>query len=192
MRIVSLVGASFCLAVQTAAAVSTATANLLTSRFAKAQELHSDKLKNGSYTPTFATTAYGVIEGLDDGVVRQFLGVPFASPPVGDLRWKAPIPPAPWGGVKVRTLTCHVPAGRIHTHTSDAPAPPSAEHDMVWRCLPTNRVLLGYPQRRVRRLPVPSYLHPKRKPHSTSRWLSHDALLVRWLLGVRSEWIPLV
>ena len=33
--------------------------------------------------------------------VYVFKGVPFAAPPVGDLRWKAPQPVVPWEGVKV-------------------------------------------------------------------------------------------
>jgi para-nitrobenzyl esterase len=32
--------------------------------------------------------------------VRVYRGVPFAAPPVGDLRWKAPQPPASWQGVR--------------------------------------------------------------------------------------------
>ena len=35
--------------------------------------------------------------------VRMFLGVPFAAPPVGDLRWKAPQPVANWSGVRNAT-----------------------------------------------------------------------------------------
>ena len=33
--------------------------------------------------------------------VQAFLGIPFASPPVGDLRWREPQPVIPWSGVKV-------------------------------------------------------------------------------------------
>lgn len=33
--------------------------------------------------------------------VQAFLGIPFASPPVGDLRWREPQPVIPWAGVKV-------------------------------------------------------------------------------------------
>jgi para-nitrobenzyl esterase len=32
--------------------------------------------------------------------VRVFKGVPFAAPPVGDLRWRAPKPAAHWDGVR--------------------------------------------------------------------------------------------
>ena len=32
------------------------------------------------------------------GKVVQFLGVPFAQPPVGDLRWRAPLREKPWSG----------------------------------------------------------------------------------------------
>lgn len=31
--------------------------------------------------------------------VRAFKGIPFAAPPVGNLRWRAPEPPAPWQGI---------------------------------------------------------------------------------------------
>ena len=31
--------------------------------------------------------------------VEMFLGVPYAAPPTGDLRWKPPAPVARWNGV---------------------------------------------------------------------------------------------
>jgi para-nitrobenzyl esterase len=36
----------------------------------------------------------------EDHSVRMFKGIPFAAPPVGDLRWKAPQPAANWNGVR--------------------------------------------------------------------------------------------
>src|SRR5882724_10528889 len=48
------------------------------------------------------STADGVLEGVvsADGKVRTFKGIPFAAPPVGPLRWKAPQPVTPWTGVR--------------------------------------------------------------------------------------------
>ncbi len=45
-------------------------------------------------------TQYGVLEGFEEDGVKKFLGVPFAQPPVGELRWKAPQAVQPWEGVR--------------------------------------------------------------------------------------------
>lgn len=42
----------------------------------------------------------GIIEGIDSSGVKIFLGVPFAAPPIGELRWKAPQPVIAWQGVR--------------------------------------------------------------------------------------------
>lgn len=44
----------------------------------------------------------GLLEGVfnPDTAVRSFKGVPFAQPPVGNLRWQPPQPPQPWSGVR--------------------------------------------------------------------------------------------
>jgi para-nitrobenzyl esterase len=48
------------------------------------------------------TVEHGVIEGDYDTHtgIQTYLGIPFAQPPVGDLRWKAPQPLKKWTGVK--------------------------------------------------------------------------------------------
>ena len=38
-----------------------------------------------------------------NGHVRAYLGLPFAAPPLGDLRWKPPQPVTPWQGVRAAT-----------------------------------------------------------------------------------------
>ncbi|MCR9096178.1 MAG: carboxylesterase family protein [bacterium] len=51
---------------------------------------------------TRRTIAQGEIVGasIDDGAVLAWKGIPFAAPPTGDLRWRAPRPPASWEGVR--------------------------------------------------------------------------------------------
>ena len=42
----------------------------------------------------------GDVEGvLEDGGIACYYAIPYAAPPVGDLRWKAPQPAKPWEGV---------------------------------------------------------------------------------------------
>jgi len=52
--------------------------------------------------PTIVTTAGGQLAGTSgrDAGVRVFKGIPFAAPPVGPRRWKAPEPAVSWSGVR--------------------------------------------------------------------------------------------
>jgi para-nitrobenzyl esterase len=49
--------------------------------------------------PRVRTTG-GVVEGVRAEGVRAFRGIPFAAPPVRELRWRPPQPAAPWQGVR--------------------------------------------------------------------------------------------
>jgi para-nitrobenzyl esterase len=44
--------------------------------------------------------AQGTLHGVTSGQVTAFKGVPFAAPPVGELRWRPPAAPAAWTGVR--------------------------------------------------------------------------------------------
>ena len=45
------------------------------------------------------TTAFGDVSGVYENGVTYYKGVPYAAPPVGGLRWAAPVDPEPWDGV---------------------------------------------------------------------------------------------
>ena len=63
--------------------------------------------------------ATGRIEGTVELDVERFLGIPFARPPLGPLRWKSPAPAANWEGVR-QTTASHV--GCVAPESADGPA----------------------------------------------------------------------
>lgn len=60
---------------------------------------------NSYADPLKVKTGQGKVQGktINDGKVKAFLGLPYAAPPVGDLRWKAPEAPAKWKGTRDAT-----------------------------------------------------------------------------------------
>lgn len=69
--------------------------------------------------PTQRRTSAGWISGSDDSATTgtyAWKGVPFARPPVGELRWRAPADPEPWIGVRQATQfgNACVQYGRIY------------------------------------------------------------------------------
>src|SRR5690349_4764864 len=52
----------------------------------------------GESAPLTVDTDKGSVEGKLIGSTRAFLGIPFAAPPTGDLRWKPPAPHEAWKG----------------------------------------------------------------------------------------------
>ncbi len=60
----------------------------------------------GDTPPTVRDTSLGRIQGSDDSAATgtyAWKGVPFARPPVGALRWKAPVDPDAWSGTRAAT-----------------------------------------------------------------------------------------
>jgi para-nitrobenzyl esterase len=54
-------------------------------------------------TGLVVATAGGEVRGKALAATDEFLGIPYAAPPVGALRWQPPQPPAPWHGVRQAT-----------------------------------------------------------------------------------------
>jgi para-nitrobenzyl esterase len=70
--------------------------------------MHADPLK----VKTEQGKAIG--KTINNGKVRAFMGLPYAAPPVGDLRWKAPQPPSKWKGDRDATrYGAHCAQGRV-------------------------------------------------------------------------------
>jgi para-nitrobenzyl esterase len=57
----------------------------------------------GHGTGLVVATADGSVRGKAVASADEFLGLPYAAPPVGALRWQPPRPPAPWHGVREAT-----------------------------------------------------------------------------------------
>jgi para-nitrobenzyl esterase len=58
---------------------------------------------SGSGGAPILTTDDGAVRGTAAGTVDEFLGIPYAAPPTGNLRWRPPQPPAEWRGVRDAT-----------------------------------------------------------------------------------------
>jgi para-nitrobenzyl esterase len=70
----------------------------------------------------YVKTVSGVVHGRNSGTVIEYLGVPFAAPPIGELRWRAPQPAAHWDGVREATSTssgCIRPAHNADGYTGN-------------------------------------------------------------------------
>ena len=60
-------------------------------------------------SPQRVTIDTGTLEGVVDSAtgVTVFRGIPYAAPPVGDLRWRPPQPATPWTGVRPASQLGH-------------------------------------------------------------------------------------
>ncbi|MGD9162553.1 MAG: carboxylesterase family protein, partial [Desulfobacteraceae bacterium] len=57
---------------------------------------------------TLVNIRHGWVEGIEDGSdTWSWQGIPYAKPPIGDLRWKAPQSPEPWEGILETKKFCN-------------------------------------------------------------------------------------
>jgi para-nitrobenzyl esterase len=80
-------------------------------------------------TPQVLTDA-GALSGLRQGEVSVYRGVPFAAPPVGDLRWRPPVAPAAWTGI--RRAEVFAPACMQEVVSMPGETPPVTSEDCLY------------------------------------------------------------
>jgi len=99
------------------------------------------------------TTTTGQLRGLPRaGGGAQFLGIPYGEPPVGDLRWRVPVPAKPWSGVRNASKYGAPCAQPVLGDWNKTDAADSSED-----CLYLNVVTPVWPARQL--LPVMFWLH---------------------------------
>jgi len=72
-------------------------------------------LPAGANAPPMVSAPAGKLQGVASGNVHVFKGIPYATPPVGALRWKPPLPAQKWKGVRAATefgAACIQPKGK--------------------------------------------------------------------------------
>ncbi|WP_084163995.1 carboxylesterase/lipase family protein [Olivibacter sitiensis] len=67
-----------------------------------AQAIGQDK---STSSPT-VQTASGIVQGIRDGQIDVFKGIPYAAPPTGKFRWRPPQPVQSWQGVRDASKFC--------------------------------------------------------------------------------------
>ncbi|MGD9161787.1 MAG: carboxylesterase family protein [Desulfobacteraceae bacterium] len=74
----------------------------------------------------------GTIEGVEQDGILIYKGIPFAAPPVGNLRWKAPAPVQPWTGVKKVDAFCNACMQTSGAMGNSAPVSEDCLYLNVW------------------------------------------------------------
>jgi para-nitrobenzyl esterase len=86
--------------------------------------LTSCTARQGNISGLIADTEYGKLKGAvnESNTVISFKGIPYAAPPVGNLRWREPQPPASWEGIRDATRFCSsCIQNRVYTHLPNGP-----------------------------------------------------------------------
>lgn len=64
-------------------------------------------------------TKLGVVAGEERNGIRRYLGIPFAQPPIGPLRFRAPQPARPWSGIRNATQFAASPIQPSHPNQNE-------------------------------------------------------------------------
>src|SRR6478735_5467152 len=81
---------------------------------------------------TEAKVTGGAVSGTAENGITIFKGIPFAAPPVGDLRWKSPAPVKSWSGVKKADTFANACMQPPHSQGNTAPVSEDCLYLNVW------------------------------------------------------------
>jgi para-nitrobenzyl esterase len=90
-------------AAATAVLIAAAACTSATTSASASKSASSSTGQSASTNPLVVATAGGTVRGKAVAATDEFLGIPYAAPPVGALRWQPPRPAAPWHGVRSAT-----------------------------------------------------------------------------------------
>ncbi|MFG3338465.1 carboxylesterase/lipase family protein [Glycomyces sp. NPDC048151] len=114
---------------KTVKTVKTVAASLAAAGIAAASIAYGTAAASAAPTaPTLVDTELGALQGSADAGVRSWLGVPYAAPPVDELRWASPEPADSWEGVREATEFGNVCA----QGTAPMPGIPSTDEDCLY------------------------------------------------------------
>ncbi|HWD62958.1 MAG TPA: carboxylesterase/lipase family protein [Humibacter sp.] len=101
-------------------------------------------------TEPVVATSHGRVRGVHGGDVYAFKGIPYAAPPVGPLRFRAPQPPQSWDGVRDATAFSRIAPQPVMEFVGSKP------REMSEDCLTVN---VYTPQLGDAGLPVMVWIH---------------------------------
>ncbi len=112
---------------------------------------------------TLRQTQQGAVIGfLDENQSHTWLGIPYASPPLGDLRWRAPLEPQPWSGT-LQAVQAHEFCTQYGSQMEARPAREWGRPIGSEDCLYLNIFAPNFAPDRIpqgnERLPVMVYIH---------------------------------
>ena len=112
---------------------------------------------------TARSTRYGKVVGfLDDNGTHTWMGIPYAAPPLAELRWKAPRPPARWDGslpALQAASFCKQYGSQMESRPPREWGKPIGSEDCLYLNLFAPAFRPGEVPRGDRRLPVMVYIH---------------------------------
>ena len=111
----------------------------------------------GALTPSLVQTDEGPVQGFGKNGITEFLGIPYAAPPVGNLRWMPPVKHAPWK--QVLQATAFAPICAQITTLGVFAGPPNNNEDCLYLNVFTPGSSKGDAVGRGRELPVIFWIH---------------------------------